>query len=46
MEVTKIKAWNKIQYAKEKEKMRNIFFSDPAFREFIARMRALRTGNS
>jgi hypothetical protein len=44
MEATEMKVWDKKQYAKEKEKMRNAFFSDPAFKEFIARMRALRTG--
>lgn len=37
-----MKAWDKKQYAKEKEKLRMSFFNDPAFKEFIIRMRALR----
>jgi hypothetical protein len=34
--------WDKKRYAKEKEKMRNLFFNDPEFREFITRMRTFR----
>jgi len=37
-----MKAWDKKRYAKEKEKLRNVFFNDPAFKEFITRMRTFR----
>ncbi len=37
-----MKAWDKKRYAKEKEKLRMLFFNDPAFNEFITRMRAIR----
>jgi len=37
-----MKAWDKKRYVKEKEKMRNLFFSDPEFNEFITRIRTLR----
>jgi hypothetical protein len=37
-----MKAWDNKRYAKEKEKMRKLFFNDPDFKEFITRMRTLR----
>ena len=42
MEADGMKPWDKKRYKKEKEKMRNLFFSDPAFKEFIDRMRTIR----
>ncbi len=43
MEASEMKPWDNKKYAQEKEKMRKLFFNDPAFREFITRMRTLRT---